>query len=79
MLFTTQDTISPAQFAALIGAVEFADSLGQVYIDPTGHKLRIDGKLTTQQAQAAIAEAGLVAVMDTTHVSGGTTCCGGCS
>ncbi len=79
MLFTTQETISPAQFAALIGAIESVDALGQVYVDPTGHKLRIDGKITTQQAAAVIAEAGLVAVTDTTHVSGGTTCCGGCS
>ncbi len=79
MIFTTQDTISPAQFAALIGAVESVDALGQVYVDPTGHKLRIDGKITSQQAETVIAEAGLVTVAVTAHVSGGTTCCGGCS
>ena len=79
MIFTTQETISPAQFAALIGAIESVDVFGQVYVDPTGHKLRIDGNITTQQAAAAIADAGLVTVTDTAHVSGGTTCCGGCS
>ena len=79
MFFTTQDTISPAQFAALIGAVESVDAMGQVYVDPTGHKLRIDGNITTQQAESVIADAGLITVADTAHVSGGTTCCGGCS
>ena len=79
MIFTTQETISPAQFAALIGAIESVDALGQVYVDPTGHKLRIDGNITTQQAESVIADAGLITVADTAHVSGGTTCCGGCS
>lgn len=79
MIFTTQETISPAQFAALIGAVASVDAHGQVYVDPTGHKLRIDGKITSEQAETVIAQAGLVTVADTANVSGGTTCCGGCS
>ena len=80
MLFTTVDPIAPPDVLALIRAVQAVDALAQVRVDATGRQARIEGKLTPQQAATALRHAGLAGVITggEAHVSGGTTCCGGC-
>jgi hypothetical protein len=80
MLFTTPQPIPPAAAAALVRAVQAVDALADVSIDETGRQVRIQGGLTVQQAATALGIAGVAGVVtDTGHVSGGSTCCGGCS
>jgi hypothetical protein len=80
MLFTTPQPIPPAAAVALVRAVQAVDALADVSIDSTGRQVRIRGGLTVQQAAAALGSAGVAGVVtDTEHVSGGSTCCGGCA
>jgi hypothetical protein len=79
MLFTTPEPIAPPQVLALVRAVQAVDALAEVRVDRTGRKVSIEGKLTAQQAAAAIGGTGLAGVFTPTlHVSGGSTCCGSC-
>jgi hypothetical protein len=80
MLFTTPQPISPAAAVALVRAVQAVDAMADVSIDDSGRQVRIKGGLTMQQAATALGIAGVAGVVtDTEHVSGGSTCCGGCS
>jgi hypothetical protein len=80
MLFTTPEPIPPPQVLALIRAVQAMDAMAEVRVDKTGRQVSIEGRLTAQQAAAAIGDTGLAGVITPTdHVSGGSTCCGGCS
>ena len=80
MLFTTVDPIPPPGVLALIRAVQSVDALAHVRIDASGRQASIDGRLTAQQVAAAARDAGLAGVLTGAeeHVSGGSTCCGGC-
>jgi hypothetical protein len=80
MHFTTREPIAPPQLLDLIRALQSRDALAEVRVDVTGRQVRIESRLTATQAAAAIGEAGIAGVVTgTEHVSGGSTCCGGCS
>ena len=80
MLYTIRQPLSTPQIVALGRALEAVDARAQVHLDATRHELRIDGKLTPGQSISAIREAGLADILDpAAHVSGGSTCCGGCT
>ena len=82
MRLKTLEPISAAQAATLVRAVQDADAFAQVRIDDGGREARFEGELTLDQAADAIRSAGLAGVLSAPeaggHVSGGSTCCGGC-
>jgi len=80
MLFTTPEPIAPPKVLDLIRAVQAVDALAEIRLDKTGRQVSIEGRLTAQQAASAIGECGLSGVIiPSDHVSGGSTCCGGCA
>lgn len=80
MLFTAPDALSPPQVLALCRAVQSFDALAEVRVDKTGRQVGIEGRISAQQAVAAIHDAGLGGIVTPAlHVSGGSTCCGSCA
>ncbi len=80
VLYTIRDPLSAPQVVALGRALQALDAKAQVHLDPERGELRIEGMLTAKQSAAAIRDAGLDSiVVAAAHVSGGSTCCGGCT
>jgi len=83
MLLNSANPISQPVAAAIVGAVHAIDSLAQVQVDTNLQQVWIDGRLTAQQAVAALDKVGCDAQVGNDpfapHEQGGSTCCGSCS
>lgn len=82
MRFRTTAPIQPPTAAAIVHAVHALDALAVVDVD--AQVIRIEGGLAPEQYLRIINDAGCEARAEDTarvsgHVSGGSTCCGGCS
>jgi hypothetical protein len=83
MLLNSANPIPPPVADAIVGAVHALDSLAQVQVDATLQQVWIDGRLTAQQAVAALDKVGCDTQIGddpfAPHEQGGSTCCGSCS
>lgn len=83
MLFNSTDPIPQPLADAIIRAVLAVDLSARVRVDACTREIRVVGRLTPQQAVAAIGQAGCEArtadEVDTGHEQGGSTCCGSCA
>ena len=80
MRLTTLEPVSPAQVSDLMRALRACDPAAGIRFDADGCAAHIDGTLTATQVAAAVRTAGIAGVLTTgEHVSGGSTCCGGCA
>lgn len=83
MLFNSKDAISQPTAEAIARAVFAVDAFAQVRVDAPNRQIRIDGRLTVPQAVIVLGNAGCDACIaegiDSSHVQGGSTCCGSCS
>ena len=83
MLFTTPQPITQSMAIAITHAVREIDSGAIVRADVAGQQILIDGKLSAEQALAALVSARcesavLEQVAKPVHIQGGHTCCGHC-
>ena len=81
MNFTTLASVSQATADAIDRAVIAIDPFAKIHVDANHRNIRIDGRLTAQQAISALVTAGCVdAVMAETfppaNELGGGNCCG---
>lgn len=84
MLFTSPNPIPQSMAVAITRAVHAQDEFAQVRVDVSSRQIRIDGRLSAQQAVAALSGADCDAELthettDAGHASRASTCCGGCS
>lgn len=70
-----------ADVDAVSRALKQIDAFAQVVHEPDTGRMEVVGDLSASQALAALQQAGVSVkqLEDGTHVSGGSTCCGGCS
>lgn len=61
-------------------ALKQIDAFAQVTHEPDTGRMEVVGDMSASQALAALQQAGVAVqpLEDGTHVSGGSTCCGGC-
>lgn len=78
-----QFQLSPAQVNTdtVAPVLQRMDPDAQITLDPDGDVLEVISTISTNQIVAALSEVGCEAKLldDLVHVSGGSTCCGGCS
>lgn len=67
--------------AAVVATLQSLDSGARIAVDATGNRLEVISTATTAQVQDALRDIGYVAkpLEADEHISGGSTCCGGCS
>ncbi len=67
--------------AAVVATLQSLDSGARIAVDATGNRLEVISTATAAQVQDALQDIGYVAkpLEADEHISGGSTCCGGCS
>lgn len=70
-----------ADLNAVSRALKQIDAFAQVTHEPDTGRMEVVGDLSASQALDALQKAGVSVeqLEDGTHISGGSTCCGGCS
>ena len=67
--------------ATLVATLQSLDSDARIAVDATRNRLEVISTATAAQVQDALQDIGYVAkpLETDVHISGGSTCCGGCS
>ena len=79
MLFDVQAITRESGSDAIERAIRAQDPTARVTFQLADQRVRVEGLLTEQQAQDALAAAGYPATVAAPHSGEGSECCGGCS